>query len=213
MKSGGINTSEQFVAVYCDGTFLSLWGMANSIGKNGSKELCDYLVVCDPDIIIVSVKDVRLASELNSVTAEKWYRKAVEASAKQVYGAERYLTGATAISDRSGRTLPLPSLHRRQIHRLCVAFGSQGRLGLPMGDLGKGFVHVTDEVSFPVLLRELDTISDLTHYLDAKRSFLHSHRHVVTPGEEHLLALYLSTGRSFPDGYNALEAVFTTTFG
>ena len=78
--SGGINVSERFVAVHCDRTFLSLWGMANPVGKDGSKELCDYLVVCDPDIIILSVKDVRLASEPNRITAEKWHRKAIEAS-------------------------------------------------------------------------------------------------------------------------------------
>ncbi len=103
-----------------------------------------------------------------------------------------------------GATLTLPPVDRRQIHRLCVAFGSQGRLGLPMGDFGKGFVHVTDEVSFPALLRELDTISDLTHYLEAKRLFLQSNRHVIAPGEEQLLALYLNIGRAFPDSHDVI---------
>ncbi len=34
-------------------------------------------------------------------------------------------------------------------------------MGLRMGDFGKGFIHVMDEVSFPILLRHLDTICDL----------------------------------------------------
>jgi len=202
--SGSINASERFVAVHCDRTFLSLWGMANPVGKDGTKELCDYLVVCDPDIIILSVKDVHLAYEPNRITAERWHRKAIEASVKQIYGAERFLTGVSSVHDHSGRTLLLPPADRRQIHRLCVAFGSHGRVGLRMGDFGKGFIHVMDEVSFPILLRHLDTICDLTHYLGAKRTFIEAGRRAICPGEEHLLALYLSNSRSFPNGHDLI---------
>lgn len=202
--SAGINASERFVAVYCGRTFLSLWGMANPIGKDAGKELCDYLVVCDPDIIILSVKDVQLPSNPNRTIADKWYRKAIEASVKQVYGAERFLTGVSNVHDRSGRTLLLPPTDRRQIHRLCIAFGSQGRIGLRMGDFSRGFIHVMDEVSFPILLHHLDTICDLTHYLGAKRTFIEAGHRAICSGEEHLLAFYLTNNRSFPDGHDVI---------
>jgi hypothetical protein len=72
------------------------------------------------------------------------------------------------------------------------------------GDFGKGFVHVLDETSLPTLLRELDTITDFTNYLEAKRAFFEPGRKVVVPGEEHLLALYLQHGRQFPGGWEIL---------
>ena len=53
------NESEQLVYAICKKSFLSLWSYANPLGKN-SKELCDILIVCDPDIIIISVKDISI---------------------------------------------------------------------------------------------------------------------------------------------------------
>jgi hypothetical protein len=184
-----LNPAELFVARHCEGSFLSLWGMANPNGKHAGKELCDYIVVCDPDIIIVSVKEIGLASEPTKAEAERWRRKAIEESVKQVYGAERFIAGRKVISSPSGRS---------------VAFGSCGKAGLQQGDFGKGFVHVFDEASLPIILRELDTIADLTEYLEAKRMFFVSGRRIVVPGEEHLLALYLHHNRGFPDGNEVL---------
>jgi hypothetical protein len=191
--------AERFVAQHCDATFLSLWGMPNPVGKDPGKELCDYLVVCQPDIVILSVKDIRLPDSPTKVAADRWRREAIEQSAKSVYGAERWLKGVTQVRSRAGRMMSLPSPDQQRIHRICVAFGSQGKVSVPMGDFGKGFVHVLDEVSFPTLLRELDTIRDLLDYLEAKRFFLESRRKILFPGEENLLAFYLFNGRSFPD--------------
>lgn len=53
------NDSEQFVYDICRKSFLSLWSYANPLGKN-LKELCDTLIVCDPDIIIISVKNIQI---------------------------------------------------------------------------------------------------------------------------------------------------------
>jgi hypothetical protein len=124
-----LNPAELFVARHCEGSFLSLWGMANPNGKHAGKELCDYIVVCDPDVIIVSVKEVGLASEPTKIEAERWRRKAIEESVKQVYGAERLIAGRKAISSPSGRSVKLPARDTRCIHRVCVAFGSCGKAG------------------------------------------------------------------------------------
>jgi hypothetical protein len=199
-----LNPAELFVARHCEGSFLSLWGMANPSGKHAGKELCDYIVVCDPDIIIVSVKEIGLASEPTKTEAERWRRKAIEGSVKQVYGAERLIAGMNAIASTSGRSVKLPAKDGRRIHRVCVAFGGGGNAGLQQGDFGKGFVHVFDEASLPIILRELDTITDFAAYLEAKRLFLESGRRILVSGEEHLLALYLHHNRGFPGGHDVL---------
>lgn len=56
----------------------------------------------------------------------------------------------------------------------------------PEGD----FVHVFDEVSLDIVMRELDTISDFTQYLDKRAAFLRSGRLEYAHGEEDLLAYY-----------------------
>ncbi|MFC1761417.1 NERD domain-containing protein, partial [Planctomycetota bacterium] len=55
-----VNNSEQFVYEVCQTTFLSLWSYVNPQGRAPGKELCDILIVCDSNIIVISVKDVRL---------------------------------------------------------------------------------------------------------------------------------------------------------
>jgi hypothetical protein len=51
-----VNQSEEYLARLCRRSFLSLWSYPTPQGKNAGKELCDCLVVCDPDVIIFSVK-------------------------------------------------------------------------------------------------------------------------------------------------------------
>lgn len=53
------------------------------------------------------------------------------------------------------------------------------------------FIHVFDDVTLNVLMKELDTISDLTDYFDKKEKFLRSGHLISAHGEEELLALYL----------------------
>lgn len=106
MENDGL-IAERFVAEHCEATFLSLWGMANPIGKNSGKELCDYLVMCDPDVIILSVKDTRLPRQPQKVHADRWRRRAIDASVRSVYGAERILKMATEVKERRGRVLPV----------------------------------------------------------------------------------------------------------
>lgn len=203
MKRDGA-LAERFVAAHCAATFLSLWGVANPIGKDAKKELCDFLVVCDPDVVIISVKDIRLGDKLDKVAADRWQRKAVEKSVKSVYGTERILKSVTEVQSRKGRIITLPPLSKRRYHRICVAFGSKDKLSIPMGDFGKGFVHVLDERSFPILLRELDAIHDFIEYLTAKQSFFESENRAIFLGEENFLAFYIVNGRSIPNRHDTI---------
>lgn len=196
-----VNNSEQFVYEVCEKSFLSLWSYVNPQGRNPGKELCDILVVCDPHVIVVSVKDIELKDSRNlKVEWDRWQRKAIKASKKQIMGAIRWLDGARVVVTKDGKQgLPLPPMEQRVYHRIAVAFG--GRREVPISSScikDEAFVHVLDERSFYLLLRYLDTISDFVQYLAAKEEFFNRAAIIMEGGEEDLLALYMHRGRQFP---------------
>src|SRR2546428_2614371 len=166
-----LNPAEALVYHLCTGTFLSLWSVANPQARRG-KELCDLLIVCDPDIVLWSVKEIDLADGESLSSLRRWRRKAIEKSAKQLYGAERQIAQMTSVAVPGSRyRLPFPPLSERRIHRMAVALGSRGLVPIAEGDLGSGFVHVVDEVSLNTLLTELDTVVDFIDYLHSKETF------------------------------------------
>jgi hypothetical protein len=65
-----VTESEELVYRLCTKSFLSLWSYPNPRGKRG-KELCDILVVCEPDIIIFSVKEAAFKDTGNKVAWER----------------------------------------------------------------------------------------------------------------------------------------------
>jgi hypothetical protein len=167
------------------------------------KELCDALVVCDPDIIILSVKEVILRTDRDPTIAHaRWERKAVDESVAQIYGAERWLMDAIKVTRRDGSEgHALPPVANRRLHRIAVALGDGGEATIKSGDFGRGFVHVMTEESFRGVLNELDTITDLTEYLSAKEAFARSGTVIVCEGPEtNLLGWYLGNDRAFPIG-------------
>jgi hypothetical protein len=200
-----MNNAEALVYRMCRQSFLSVWSYMNPRRKPHGKELCDVLVVREPDVIIFSVKQIRMTnSGKPEIDADRWRRKAVDDSCKQIYGAERILEkSVTVVKNDSSLGVSLPSASDRRIHRVAVALGGKRRVNLPFGDFGKGFIHVMNEVSFSVLLAELDTISDFVEYLRAKEDWCQSKVRVKLDGpEENLLAAYLHAGRRFPDNYD-----------
>ena len=62
-----------------------------------------------------------------------------------------------------------------------------------IGDLDprKTFVHVLTDTSLDIVLKTVDTISDLTSYLAKKRDFLRSAKSIRACSEQDLLAFYL----------------------
>jgi hypothetical protein len=200
-----VKRTEQFVLGVCRGSFLSLWCHSNPKGKGG-KELCDILVICDPHVIVISVKEVSLKGEDSAVDHGRWERRAVDASVKQIYGAGRWLASASHVIRNDGSPgLNLPSVAQRRVHRIAVAFGGRGEIAIKSGDLGKGFVHVMTEHSFHEVMTELDTITDFVEYLTAKEDCISGGCSIIITGSEsNLLGLYLSNGRSFPGGSDVL---------
>lgn len=199
-----MNASEEFVYRVCKQSFLSLWSYANPQGKDG-KELCDILVVCEPDVIIFSVKEIKITDSGDvALDWSRWQKRAIEASCKQIYGAERWIERASYVSRQDGtQGLPFPIATGRRVHRVAVALGGEDKVPIHFGDFGKGFVHVFDETSFSIILNELDTITDFVAYLAAKEQLYSSDVLTLFEGaEEDLLALYLHNGRSFPGEYD-----------
>jgi hypothetical protein len=192
--------TEQFVFDLSQAACLKLWTYANPCKSNDRKELCDVLVVCQPDVVIFSVKNVALRQDGDpAVQLKRWQRRAIDASVNQVYGAERHLRTVNAVTASDGSTgVGLGDIGERRVHRVAVAIGSNATTPLASKDFGKGFVHVFDEISVDLLLRELDTVTDLVDYL-AKREQLLTRRvrGIIVASEADLLATYLSKSRSF----------------
>jgi hypothetical protein len=185
----------------------SLWSYMNPRQKVNGKELSDVLVVCDPHVIIFSVKHVGLRQSGDPATnAERWKRAAVHESVAQLHGADRKIkTMMHVIRNDNSLGVPLPVSGDMRVHRIAIALGGQGLVGMGYGHFDKGLVHVFDEQSVTSVLTELDTVTDFAKYLSEKERYLTSGAHLVCNGaEEDLLATYLQMGRKFPESHDVL---------
>ena len=186
--------SERYVAHLCQKSFLPFWNFPNPIGKK-NKELCDVLIVCGNSILIISVKHIKMSIHSDEkIRSERWIKKAIEDSAKQIYGAERFLKTVDEVYTKNRTNkISLPPKNQREIYRIAIAFGSDYSLPLPYGDFGQGYIHVFDEETTSILLSELDTITDFTRYLIDKVEFL-KEKYFSMPKESDFLAFYIQTG-------------------
>jgi hypothetical protein len=189
-----MTASEEFVFELSKKSFLPFWSFPNPIGKKG-KELCDVLVICDNIVIIISVKDIKISNNKDiNIQYERWIKKAIHESGDQIHGAERYLQTCDKVLLKDKKTwINLPPKQEMKIYRIAIAFGSLNTFPLPMGDFGKGFVHVFDEQSTLTIFDELDTITDFVNYLEAKEKFFIGRR-VQASTEIDFLAFYIQTG-------------------
>lgn len=148
---------------------------------------------------------------------DRWYRKAIAKSAEQIFGAERWIEDHPdrLFLDRECAQpfpLALPDPSVAKVHRIVVAHGVAERCRQELGGSGslriapdevempfvvgqvdpaKGFVHVLDDASLDIVLRELDTISDFVRYLSKKERLILDGLLESAAGEEDLLAQYL----------------------
>lgn len=147
--SEGSTGSERALAKLARETFLSLWSYPNVVrdepqplGGVIAKEVADLLVVFEDDVILFSDKDCVFPSTGNpDVDWSRWYRSAIEKSAKQLWGAERQIRAhpyRIFIDSRCQIPLPvrLPEPGRMRIHRLVVAHGASQRCKNALGGSG-----------------------------------------------------------------------------
>lgn len=227
-KQSGVTSAERYLGQLCRRTFLSLWSypgvyrdQGNASGGHG-KEIADLLVVFGDDVVVFSDKDIVLSETGDLALAwRRWYRRAVEEGAQQVWGAARWVQTypERVFLDRACSVpfpYPLPKPPDARYHCVVVAHGASKRCASEFGgsgslmwvppdsptvgkpfvltdlDPGKPFVHVLDDTALAIVMRECDTISDFVAYLRKKEGFLRSGKFVTASGEEDLLAYYLT---------------------
>lgn len=175
-----MSDSEQYLQSLCQRTFLGLWTYPNPFfnstnSQNGNEdELCDAIVVFGRRILIFSDKVAKLDLEKNArVGWNRWYRKAVLRSMRQLAGAERVITThpSRVFSDRRCTQRLLPEdVSDFEIHRIVVVRGaseaSKKYFGGGVGSLG------VSTVSDPLARNEADQILFVNPY-DDKRRFFH----------------------------------------
>jgi len=109
---------------------LSLWTYPSPTNADG-KELCDLLVVFRDTVIIFSDKDCDFQEDSNIEKAwDRWYKKAIIKSAKQIYGAEKELkrnSDKIFLDSKRQKPFPLaiPTNNEMRIYRVAVARGAK----------------------------------------------------------------------------------------
>jgi hypothetical protein len=134
----GVNESERLLIRLCRKSFLSLWAHANlhtaqdiKDGKGSAKEFADVLVVFGNDVIIFSDKHIQFQTDKElSVAWSRWFKRAVNESAKQLHGAMNWLRRFPErifLDAACKRPLPikLPAVDRARHHLVAVTRGSR----------------------------------------------------------------------------------------
>lgn len=134
-RGTGQTKSEKRLARLADKSFLDLWSYPNTFNDRGAQrgqgqELCDLLVVCGDDVLLFSDKEAVWSGPDLQTAWKRWYRKTVEASVKQIRGAERWITqypDRVFIDPACRKRLPVdfPPPGRMRIHGIAVAGGSE----------------------------------------------------------------------------------------
>lgn len=189
--------SEEWAYNLCRDSFFSLFSFVNPIGKKG-KELCDVIIICGKDIVLISVKEININLTDNyDVDYNRWNTRAIEDSVKQLNGAERFLKTVSSFKLKgSEEEIELPI--EKNFFKIALAIGGRGKFPIPESIRNNGYVNIMDEVSFHSITLELDTITDFISYLREKQTKL-SNVYFTGNGEEDLLAYYLFNEFNFPD--------------
>lgn len=150
-RAEGVTEAERYLQKLCNRSFLSLWSYSGIYrdqngkisGKAGDgKEVCDLLVVFQNHILIFSDKDCRFPESGNlELDWSRWFRRAVLDSAKQVYGAERWIKEHPdrLFTDRACTQrfpVELPPLDKAIFHRIVVAHDGARRCREELGGSG-----------------------------------------------------------------------------
>jgi hypothetical protein len=190
-------------------------------GKGDGKELSDHLIVSNEHVIIFSDKSCAFP-DTGDVKLDwtRWYRRSIQKSAEQALGTRRWLLqhpDRLFLDRECSKRFPIPITKGTRFHQVVVALNASARCKKYFGNSGTGslvlssticgdekpfhvgevnhsgaFVHVLDDVTLNIILRELDTITDFTNYLSRKEQLLRSGNSYMAAGEEDLLAYYLT---------------------
>jgi len=184
LPAEGVTDSERYLAKLCKRSFLSMWSYPGVFrdqgqhgGKGDGKEVCDLLVVFENHIIIFSDKNCRFGNGDNlEVEWARWFKRTVQNSAKQVWGAERWIRQFPnrLFLDRQC-TIPfpinLPDPTKATFHRIVVAHDASRACKEKLGGSGSmmldnsviGEVHLSH---MPFTIGRIDINKGYVHVFD-----------------------------------------------
>ncbi len=180
-KAKGVTSSERYLNRLAENTFLSLWSypgvfrdQTNGAKSNEGKEVCDLLVIFGNHLIIFSDKDIEFPNIGNLETDwSRWYKRAIEKSANQIYGAERWIREhpSRLFLDKECNNpfpIPLPSNDEIVIHRIVVAHGAKIRCQQYFGG-GTGSLMIWNDLKE----KELYKTPFITGIINSKKGYVH----------------------------------------
>ncbi|MGK7883082.1 MAG: hypothetical protein AB4057_00460 [Crocosphaera sp.] len=183
-RADGITESERYLKSLCDHTFLSLWSYPGvyrdqiSGTRTEGKEVCDLLVVFKNHIIIFSDKDCQFPnSNKLDLDWNRWFKRAIQKSADQVWGAERWIKQhpERLFLDRSCTSpfpVEIPHLSIAKFHLVVVAHDNSMRCQQELGGSGSLMIHSSVKGSAHYI-KEGQGCPFMIGDIDPKRTFVH----------------------------------------
>ncbi|WP_319612993.1 hypothetical protein [Acidiphilium acidophilum] len=218
-KSLGVTATERLLAQLCDRTFLRLWSYANPFRSPGT-EMCDLIAISDENIFLFFDREVRISNDTDDLELAwtRWHKKVITDQINTARGAKRHITsGRPIFSDPKCKNhISLPNDRSKiNIFQIIIAHGAKeacegfstenvyGSMAIGYGDVKLPLqlpfmislnkddpTHVLDSHNLEIILKELDTIKDLTEYFVEKERVIKKYDGLVYAGEEDLLAHY-----------------------
>ena len=149
--SQGTTHSERVLTRLARKAFLSLWSFSNLYsdegragGKGDGKELVDLLVVFGNDVLLFSDKQCAFPSDVDIAVAwPRWYKRAIEKSARQLAGAESFIRRfpTRVFVDRACETrlpVPLPDADVARYYLIAVTRGGHDAAATHFGGGSSG---------------------------------------------------------------------------
>jgi hypothetical protein len=190
--------AEELVNSLSKGAYLKHWCYPNPIDIDGDKkEICDLLILFFDTAIIISVKNYDLKGNY-----ERFKKRVIEKSSKQLFGAERKLFQSKRpikIShSEKGEEIFNPDNYKN-VFRITVSAGEDfDDYEFIDNQEGKGSVTIFNKETFEIIVQELDTIKDLIEYLKSREGlFLKNIGSKCNCFEKDLLAHFLMNKREF----------------
>jgi len=219
--SGGVTATEQLLAEFCERSFLKLWSYPNPYKDDGHELCDLLAVFDNTLFIFFDRENKlpEVPDKDPQMLWDRWKRHVINRQVKTAHGAERYIRAGRLIFTDAKREklLPVPfDKNSATIHKIIVAHGAMtaceraspqniyGSLAITYTETDGGPthpfhieidrhnpVHILDSHNMPIVLGELDTVSDFSAYLNEKVRAAASFEYLSYCGEEDLLGHYL----------------------
>jgi hypothetical protein len=200
-KSEGTTKTEKLLASLCEQSFLKLWSYPNPYKEDSDELCDLLVVYGNDAFVFFDREKVLdySSDDTPDVIWKRWVRKVIDAQIRTTKGAEKYLKSGRPIFLDSKKNVPFPleiNPSSLSVHKFIVAHGAKdacfassnknisGSLAISYGDsTGHGGfpylieldktnpVHILDSESLPIVLGELDTITDFHNYIKETREW------------------------------------------